>query len=139
MPPEMIRTLRYHEAVGVDVGAAGITVSDSLAMNDTYDPYVAAGGHQPAGHDQLFGLYERCQVLSCTARVEVVNNDGTYANTALVMWNTDNTIYANMGTNIENGCAKTKLLAIKGQPGHKWITWIRFPVLPRHWVLAKTT
>lgn len=38
-----------------------------------FDPQVAAGGHQPLGHDQWRTFYERYTVLSCTISVRITH------------------------------------------------------------------
>lgn len=42
---------------------AGVVAFDSWSLNNMYDPYDAAGGHQPLGFDQMAALYTKWQVI----------------------------------------------------------------------------
>lgn len=63
---------------------SGVLNSEVFAMNDIWDPEVAAGGHQPMGFDQMAALYNRYIVLGAKVRVTFYDNASTHSVPAVV-------------------------------------------------------
>lgn len=63
--------LRYVEHVGPTVPAVG-NISYTY-QSSAFDPYYAAGGHQPLFYDQWAGIYSRYRVYGYTWKVEAAS------------------------------------------------------------------
>lgn len=57
-----VAKLRYVERITLNAGVATIAY-DTFSATSCYDPYVAAGGHQPLGFDEWMNFYEHYMVL----------------------------------------------------------------------------
>lgn len=69
-PTKMTRTLRYMESeLTLTTGAGGSLGFDTFSANGMYDPYTAAGGHQPIGFDQIMAAYDHYRVREATIHV----------------------------------------------------------------------
>lgn len=49
--------------------SAGLVAFDSWSLNNIFDPYDAAGGHQPLGFDQMAALYTKWVVIEAEIKV----------------------------------------------------------------------
>lgn len=47
-------------------------------LNSIYDPNRTGIGHQPYGHDQLAGLYNRYRVIKCSYAISAIDSNGKY-------------------------------------------------------------
>lgn len=63
--------LRYADRVTL---SGGIINYDTFSATSCYDPYVAAGGHQPMGFDQWAALYEHYIVLGAKCTIKFSMN-----------------------------------------------------------------
>lgn len=52
-------------------GIVGATFK--FALNGMWDPYLAAGGHQPMGFDQWMTFYKRYKVYRCDVKIRVMH------------------------------------------------------------------
>lgn len=77
MPKRMYAKLRYFEQVTVDPVSGGATAT-LFRLNSCYDPVFSAGGRQPKGLDQYFGLYDKAVVTSSKIVVKYVGPASTY-------------------------------------------------------------
>lgn len=61
--------MRYvdHTALQCTLGVMG---QDNFYCNGTFDPYVALGGHQPMGYDQMMQYYNYCIVIGSKITVD---------------------------------------------------------------------
>lgn len=68
IPEKLSVVLRYvdHALPAVAAGANGY---DTWGTNCLFDPYIAAGGHQPYGFDQYMALYNKYHVVSAKCKV----------------------------------------------------------------------
>lgn len=73
-PMSCIRKLRYHQVESLDP-AVGTVKDVVFTASGLYDPYVAIGGHQPYGFDQLMNLYDHYTVVGAICKVNIVNNN----------------------------------------------------------------
>lgn len=75
--PNKIRTkLKYNDYISLN-GTAGVLAYDQWSMNSVFDPYVAAGGHQPLGFDNFMAVYGRFEVIACKVIVTEINIGAT--------------------------------------------------------------
>jgi len=65
--------LRYTEVMNMPAIGAGNISKIIYRGNDLYDPYYAAGGHQPYGFDQLCVRFSRFTVMSTRMAVETLD------------------------------------------------------------------
>lgn len=72
LPPRRRVRLRYCDMFSLNP-PLGLFTNDTWSLNGCYDPYVAAGGHQPMGFDQWMILYENYSVINCTYQVRVLS------------------------------------------------------------------
>lgn len=71
--PDKVRTtLFYSDYKALDSGTTTVA-TDVWAMNGLYDPYVAAGGHQPLGFDNFMAAYNYYECIKCKVTVTCVN------------------------------------------------------------------
>lgn len=110
-----ITTLRYVDFVNLDPGI-NVNASDTWYASSIFDPYVAAGGHQPLGADQWATFYNHYTVLGakCTAYCDVY---GTVAGDAIVLTGklTDKSVFTPTTVNhvIEENKSKWRFLTAK--------------------------
>lgn len=77
VPPKFRTTLTYSQQGASTIGGTGVLTTQQYALNSTYDPFVAAGGHQPMGFDQLMLFYQFCNVLGATVTCTFTPGTGT--------------------------------------------------------------
>lgn len=53
-------------------------------LNSIYDPNRTGTGHQPYGHDQFSGLYNRYRVISCSYAISAIDTNGKYIQVAAI-------------------------------------------------------
>lgn len=68
-------THKYVDFVTLNA-AAGVVAFDNWSLNNIYDPYDAAGGHQPLGFDQMAALYTKWIVLESEVELKVYTANG---------------------------------------------------------------
>jgi len=66
-PQRKTVAIRYIDDLTLDASAGGIA-KDIYNVTSVYDPYVAAGGHQPMFHDTYSLIYEKYKVNYATIR-----------------------------------------------------------------------
>jgi len=74
----------YQDTLQLDSGAGGALAVDQYSCNDIYDPYVAAGGHQPRGFDQINSFYKKFYVTSSKITINVVPTGDVTTNHGIV-------------------------------------------------------
>lgn len=65
-------TLIYSEQINLNPGVTGIA-QYVFASNGLYDPDITGAGHQPAGFDQLMGLWNEYVVVASEIKVSFTN------------------------------------------------------------------
>lgn len=83
VPPNCPIRMRYCKE-GYLGSTSGILNSVFFAMNDIWDPEVAAGGHQPMGFDQMAALYNRYLVLGSKITITFYDNAASHSSPAVV-------------------------------------------------------
>lgn len=68
LPPKLNVCMIYADNAKLNPGLAAST-GIALSCNGLYDPYVAAGGHQPRGFDELIALYDHYVVTNAKITV----------------------------------------------------------------------
>ena len=68
-PTSKLVKLRYVDSTATLDAAVGSSSSIVYRANSVYDPYYAAGGHQPMGFDQWAAIYSRYTVLGAKITV----------------------------------------------------------------------
>lgn len=63
MPRKKVIRLKYCQEIILNSGAVG-QATTTFRANGMYDPFVALGGHQPSGFDQIMPFYDHYIVLS---------------------------------------------------------------------------
>lgn len=63
IPQRQIVKMKYAQAINT---SASNIYNYKFNLNSIFDPDYTGGGHQPYGHDQLAGLYNRYRVISCS-------------------------------------------------------------------------
>lgn len=92
-PRKVKFTHRYVDFQILQTGAAGIIGTVALACNGMFDPYLAAGGHQPYYFDQLSAIYDHYTVIGSKITVRVMSNETTAKPiSVVVMVNDDATV-----------------------------------------------
>lgn len=78
-PNTLFTQLRYSDNLLLNAdNLTGRTGSDiSYRLNSLFDPYFAAGGHQPLGFDQLSAIYNNYTVYKVDVQVRVVQSSGS--------------------------------------------------------------
>lgn len=72
-------TMMKYAEVEVRAPALAITDERQFAINNTNDPFLSGGGHQPMGRDTLLGVvYNRYRVHSIRYRVEMTSYAATF-------------------------------------------------------------
>lgn len=103
LPKRHIAKLKYVETFVLDPISLGI--ADTLfKANGLYDPYVAVGGHQPLGFDQMMSLYKRFFVLGCKVSAKFASKDASSLDSTCIvglMISSDATLLTSVNTVIE--------------------------------------
>lgn len=69
--------LHYLGQETLNPGVGGAVVDRVYRLGSIFDPEWTGAGHQPMGHDELSGVFERYQVFRVDYHIEFVNLDGS--------------------------------------------------------------
>lgn len=91
-PPQLYCKLGYSDTLTLSTTNLANTCGATLYMglNTLYDPYLAAGGHQPYGFDQLCaaaGPYLRYKVNACLVEMEFFSPSAVDAHACIALHN----------------------------------------------------
>jgi hypothetical protein len=118
-----IVTMRYVSTWSLSSsGATGAVSTVIYSMNGLYDPYYAAGGHQPLGFDQYMNFYNHYTVLSAKAVVTAINTTGTPSGMLYLSRNAGAALISNRETLSEQPETKTKGIYRNNAMPHSVIT-----------------
>jgi len=90
-PNRYITTMRYHQNVTLDAGIDHLPASVLFAANNITQPPQAGADHQPMGHDELSGIYNRWVVTSSKI-IAVFSNTNTASTQMALITLRDNTV-----------------------------------------------
>jgi len=69
--------MNYNFFSAITVPASTLTGYYAYRLNDTYDPDLTGGGHQPMYRDQMFALYSNCVVWKTEAYTTIASTTTT--------------------------------------------------------------
>lgn len=110
-PANKVVRMRYHEVLNQPIGAT--QSSFFYKANGLNDPRVAAGGHQPLGHDQWNQFYNHYVVLGSKATFTITGTTNAAPLDTILLSayiSDDTTIPTDVNTLIESGRAEHTLL-----------------------------
>lgn len=85
------------------------------SLNSVYDPFVALGGHQPRGLDQLFAMFDAATVIGTRFEIWAVSEGEPVLLTVMCRDSSDTiTDYRDA---LENGYSKHKIIGPQGTDG----------------------
>lgn len=96
--------------ITVDPGIA-TSAHHYFSCNGMYDPDITGTGHQPMFFDCMGVLFDHYVVIGAKITVKFISIDDTYSQIVTLSVDDNTTSLANLGTRIENGSTKYKLLA----------------------------
>lgn len=117
-PPICRTKLKYVDTAAP--ASAGGSVEFLIRANSAFDPYYAAGGHQPMGFDQYAGIYDSYRVLSMSYKLTFSSTDNTDSRQVhLVVWaNNVATTAASLSDAIEQAGSKYTIVRYPGGEPH---------------------
>ncbi len=123
-PDKLLSKMRYHE-VGTLASTAGTIAKYLFRWNSIFDPDFTGVGHQPLYRDTFAGIYDHYAVISCVAKITLVNSS---SNPHIVgsVTDDDNSVSANRDTLCEQSHGKHYFIpALTGSLSSKtWnMTW----------------
>lgn len=84
--PDIFRTtLKYSELFAMTYAGFAVPASHNFRMNSIHDPNSTGAGHQPLGHDQMQGIYNKYRCFGCRYSITFTNQEQKYAEVAIVL------------------------------------------------------